>query len=235
MIKVYRSCMYHKVEMKSINKSRHYIVGCVCLFSVAVVMVHRQFMENLIKSSYEMNSNQLFNKLYAKASSSIQLCSSANRWRYIQDQCKRIANVTAVFPNTTRQPMLIADDERKVAFCIVPKIASSTLINAMALTTKKGFSGAKGSKRNWTSLITNYGLRPVPTLNIGNVSGYAKFLVLRYPFDRLLSAYYNKIADNSGNQTKWNIKRRNMKKNFRTDPITFPEFGKAVIRHSTCT
>ena len=223
--------MYAQIQskMESTKISRRYIVGCVCLFSTAVVMVHRYLITgDLIKSSYDVNSNQLLNKLDAKANDSVPFCSSLNRWSYIQDQCKRIANVTAVFPSTKRKPMLIADDERQVAFCIVPKIASSTLINAMALTTKKGLSGVKGSKRNWKTLEANYGLRAVPTLNIGNVSAYVKFLVLRHPFDRLLSAYYNKIAD-MGNKKKWNLKRRNMKKDFKTDPISFPEFAEAVL------
>ena len=87
---------------------------------------------------------------------------------------------------------MIVDHDRKLAYCYIPKTGVTTWKMIMANNTLNGrrIPTGKDPKAWIHSRVEQFGLskeRYSPSLE-----NYTKFMVVRHPFDRLLSAYYDK-------------------------------------------
>ena len=95
---------------------------------------------------------------------------------------------------------MVVDHGRRVAFCYIPKISSSTWKAVMANNTgvNSDVTFDKLTSKGYIhSRVGMFGLsNEVYTSQLEN---YTKFMILRHPFDRLLSAYHDKAFPNIKN------------------------------------
>ena len=91
---------------------------------------------------------------------------------------------------------LLVDDVKRVAYCFIPNVASSTLKTLMA------FSASNGNitkvmvfnkRMHHAKVLKQIGLRSVRVDKPVGLHEYHKIIVLRNPFTRMLSAYVDKI------------------------------------------
>ena len=122
----------------------------------------------------------------------------------------------------------LVNDAKKLIYCPILKIASSTLIRLMAIMTEKG-------RRHPETMVTDmhvpkhlssFGLRVISNISeLDTIVGYRKFIVLRHPYDRLVSAYNDRVLRN---QYHADIVHRALNS---TEYITFSSFIDAILLH----
>lgn len=124
----------------------------------------------------------------------IRMCSMSQRKKHIQKMCKELNITTTKFQGT-----FVVDDIHKVAFCKVPKTASTTWTGLL----KMSQPNAEQLKDKYRSnhlewQLLKYGIRFVN--NVSEIADYTKFVSVRNPHTRLVSAYWNKFgSDNDKN------------------------------------
>ena len=85
----------------------------------------------------------------------------------------------------------MVDDEHKVAYCYIPKISSSTWKMIMMMSTR---SGRRLPRPLGAHAVSEMKRRHVRTTTDRNsIRNYTKFMIVRHPLDRFLSAYYDKM------------------------------------------
>ena len=118
--------------------------------------------------------------------SSVPVCTSQERLNYIRRQYRRY-NVTSAHSK------LLVNDAKRVAYCYIEKCGSITM---------KAFMTALNNRSEHKTLKTDIhiprnlkqlGLRFVKTTDVKTIADYKKFVVIRHPMDRLLSAYHDKL------------------------------------------
>ena len=121
---------------------------------------------------------------------SLPLCSSAERLKHVRaHQCSRRTKYSH-----DKIHQLIVNDQRKVAYCNVAKLASSTLKSLMAFSTlPRGTEAYRIENVHKPEVLKGFGLRFVNVTQYEEILDYHKIVVLRNPFTRLVSAYNNKI------------------------------------------
>ena len=117
---------------------------------------------------------------------SIPICSSKQRLEYIR---KQITKHNVTYPHAT----LLVNEKKRLAYCFIAKCSSSTIKRFMAyLNGNVDFTDLKRSIHNARTL-RHFGLRLVNTKNWENAAEYRKFVVIRNPFSRLVSAFHDKV------------------------------------------
>jgi hypothetical protein len=93
---------------------------------------------------------------------------------------------------------LLVDDQHNVLYCVVPKVACSSFKTFIANST--GNTTKNWLKVHSVNFLKSIGLRylnqpifGVAKHRLDNVKSYYKFLAVRHPFDRLVSAYRDKF------------------------------------------
>ncbi|XP_045125793.1 carbohydrate sulfotransferase 11-like isoform X3 [Portunus trituberculatus] len=137
---------------------------------------------------------------------------------------------TMRFPNTlanTAIRHMVYDDKRKVIYCFIPKVASTSWKRVFLLLTQE-------PKRNVSKMSRQavHGSLPFLSSDMNKeekLRTYKKFMVVRHPFERILSAYRDKLEDWEladgafPRKVKKRIERDNPNKK-PDDNITFTEF-----------
>ena len=108
--------------------------------------------------------------------------------------------------HTGTMEKLLVQDRNKVMFCPLCKVASSTMkqllidTSGVDLGNTSGHRTGKGyyMKAKGVTSITDYNLTGITQ----RLNHYHSFMAVRHPFDRLLSAYYEKFADPDVNFAK---------------------------------
>ena len=132
-------------------------------------------------------------------------CSMGRRLTLVHERCLRQGRgpyldsqgvLDHIHKGTMQQ--LLVQDRNKVMFCPLCKVASSTmkqlLINTSGVNLRN-ISGHKTGKRYYMKVkgvtsITDYNLTGITQ----RLKHYHSFMTVRHPFDRLLSAYYEKFS-----------------------------------------
>ena len=128
---------------------------------------------------------------------------------------------------------LIVDHAHKVAYCAVPKAGCSSWKTILANISSRGKVKPNMTLRELRGLhrnIDKYGLTKMQYNN--KLSNYIKFMVVRHPMDRLLSAYRDKMR---GRDVTYNHLANSVVKQFRQNKTnmekfpTFLEFVRMVL------
>ena len=91
---------------------------------------------------------------------------------------------------------LFFDSKRKIGYCEIPKMASSTWKSVLAKYTKSGQNYTV--KELGTKMFIHKFIDGIPDIHVSNYDynkhkNYRFFMAVRNPFDRLVSTYYNKV------------------------------------------
>ncbi|CAK8677596.1 unnamed protein product [Clavelina lepadiformis] len=122
----------------------------------------------------------------------------------IQERCKnRSQKVGSILSNTFKY-----NDDLKVVMCEVPKVASTTW--QILLLRLGGFQAniTKELRKKWAySKIPNKHFKQLPsqTEALFRMTNYTTFFLTRHPFERLVSAYFDKLSNRSAYQYYKNV------------------------------
>ena len=124
-----------------------------------------------------------------KVTRSAEICSQDESKQYIRHACSQ----TQSHKTKRVKTRLVIDDRRRIAYCEIPKAASTTWRRLMLLAA----SGENNSSRHSDYAV--HGIRLLPQRGLrkavydDSMQNYTKFVILRNPIDRFVSAYYNKV------------------------------------------
>ena len=124
----------------------------------------------------------------SNANVNIRTCTPLERKNHVKSMCDILVR------SNKRKVDFLVSDEHKLAFCNIPKISSSAWKSIMMVSTKIGRRLPKPSGAHSPAQLFKRGLRE--TSNLTSIEDHIKFMIVRHPLDRLLSAYYDKMYRN---------------------------------------
>ncbi len=134
-------------------------------------------------------------------------CSAKARAEQLWQICENHKWTQKAPTKTAYLEKIVIDERHKVLFCPITKVASSTFDSLMAASAsgkplKKILSKARGREKHMNFVhkgpyLSKYSVRGLSTFSKSKqqaiLRDYFKFLVVRHPFDRLVSAYIDKV------------------------------------------
>ena len=130
-----------------------------------------------------------YNTLNSETCNVIRVCNQDERKLHMETMCKEMKSTSHKIKTT-----FLVDNEHKIAYCFIPKVASSTWKMIMMVSTKEGKSMKRPFGAHRIRELTSRGLR-LMSVN-SKIANYTKFMITRNPIDRLVSAYFDKLARN---------------------------------------
>ena len=124
-------------------------------------------------------------------------CSTATRRQHIRNTCRERNWSRSLDKSNPRDYWrLLVDDAHRVLYCVIPKVACSSfktfIVNSTVNTSETRMN--VHSKKFLNSVGLNY-LSQLPLDEIHKrIANYHKVVVVRHPFDRLISAYKDKFV-----------------------------------------
>ncbi len=127
------------------------------------------------------------------------VCTNRARLQTLHEGCRRYPNLTSSFPSSDK-PLywrLLADDKHHVLYCVIPKAGCTSFKTMMVNQTQRLLPNTTirvHDSRKLHSVGLAY-LSAYRTRGIRRrLKTYTKVIVVRHPFDRLLSAYKDKFV-----------------------------------------
>ncbi|KAH8249159.1 hypothetical protein KR032_006472 [Drosophila birchii] len=137
---------------------------------------------------------------------SLELTQTINiqRQEYMQRQCELLGENTQTLEDLTDLQMdhMIVDREHKLLYCYVPKVACTNWKRVLMMLTGKWRNGTDpllipGSLAHSVGMFSKmYDLSEAEQRQVLSEE-YTRFILVRHPFERLLSAYRNKLEGDS--------------------------------------
>lgn len=157
------------------------------------------------------------------------------RKTHINKLCNQLGyNVSINNISTVLLDHLIVDDDHKLIYCYVPKVACTNwkrILLALRNGSKKNLLTITGNETHSYEFLTLQMYSKEEILK--RLNGYLKFIFVRHPYERLLSAYRNKF-EKIYSTYFWNRFGRKIIKRYRQNPektsldkghdVTFQEF-----------
>ena len=120
-------------------------------------------------------------------------CTQEERKQYVKAMCKKYKQKAFDPKEVEGANNLLVRDEHKIAWCRVAKAATSTINRLMMGAQKIPFINYDLGHPEVASVLKKYGLRMIFNQSISSFAGYKKVLVVRNPYERIVSAYRQKI------------------------------------------
>ena len=139
----------------------------------------------LINSYLEKNEPQVQLTTFNSNITATRICTQTERKRHIRTMCSK------PWMKTSHKVTFLVDDEHRIAYCFIPKIASSTWNTILMTSTRKGRRLRIPKGAHHPVEIRKRGLRMSGLTD--RIRKYTKFMIMRNPIDRFQSAYYDKI------------------------------------------
>ncbi len=138
----------------------------------------------------------------------LQLCDATSRDAYVKALCDKAPDNPL---NLWRTKSLFVDERRKVIYCFLPKVACTSfkalMIGSVSNKTIQSIIGSRNKiesvhiptylKRRGVRKLLMYSKEEIQY----RLQNYFKFMAVRHPFDRLLSAWRDKFAYLQTNKT----------------------------------
>lgn len=138
---------------------------------------------------------------WGNRSSPQELLTWDEKQSYRRDEIKKFCDVNQVHSgstvNLTRYRYTLVDDRNKVLYCFVPKVACTSWKTVLISLLNPFLKLESVPKIHNMTFLSSVGLPSLSTMNIPNFSQwlqrYQKFMFVRDPLDRLVSAYRDKF------------------------------------------
>ncbi|KAK2157740.1 hypothetical protein LSH36_185g00028 [Paralvinella palmiformis] len=167
-------------------------------------------------------------------------CSSAPRLRELDKKCKTYGWSSGFDKdNAENYQLILVDEKHKVLYCAIPKVASGSF-KTFILTAATGINDThfhvhdrNRLRRVGVKYLTDYDPKDRET----KISTYFKFIVVRHPFDRLVSAYKNKFLTPTPILKRYQkFIKMTFKENSTTDEagrikLTFDQFLYLIVKY----
>ncbi|XP_054280577.1 carbohydrate sulfotransferase 11-like [Macrosteles quadrilineatus] len=218
------------------NKSRILRIGllCILVFCFLTVYIYKKV----------LNERKLDKKIYSDKWSHDQTIYT-NRQEYVNRLCKKFLNnssevekIDLILNNRELLEHILVDSKHKVLYCYVPKVACTNwkrvfmvMIGMTKTSDILAIPPSTVHQQHYIPSLINFTSAQVQ----GMLRTYTKFIFVRHPFERLVSAYRNKF-EQQYNSSKYFHNRfgRKIVKIFRNNPsplsllngddVTFAEF-----------
>ncbi len=126
------------------------------------------------------------------------VCSNTARKQALREGCKEYSRMTSA--NHGQSPSLyselLSDDKHQVIYCVIPKAGCTSFKTMMANQTGRTI-GRIGNHIHNGAWLKSIGLRSLRDMSPPNrahrLKNYTKVILVRHPFDRLMSAYKDKF------------------------------------------
>ncbi|XP_030561257.1 carbohydrate sulfotransferase 11 [Drosophila novamexicana] len=156
------------------------------------------FMRLLAAAAFEDGNNN--NVKITKHSLELTQTINIQRQEFMQRQCELLEANRQTVDDLTELQMdhMIVDKEHKLLYCYVPKVACTNWKRVLMLLTGKWQNGTDplqipGSLAHSVGMFTKfYDLNEEDRAQVLSEE-YTRFILVRHPFERLLSAYRNKL------------------------------------------
>ena len=226
---------------ESTNRKRIFI-ACISLVCGTLLIWHMQSTDRIFtRTPFATNRNFLYARDYddtaavaQPSNASVRVCTSRERFTYIRRQCtnKHVMNAGRDGPYRADRHKLLVNDDRGLSYCYIPKVASSTLKAIMIASVQKGNGNvtSHGSigRVHEPDKLREHGLRVAPLFKGHALTNYTNVVVLRHPFERMISAFHEKILGSKG--PAYESRRNAITNAYRkrgkshSKPVTFGEF-----------
>ncbi|XP_065356757.1 carbohydrate sulfotransferase 11 [Calliphora vicina] len=167
------------------------LISLVVLFFLCVLQI------DLIRGAFEDGNNN--NVKITKHSLELTQTLNMQRQEYLQKQCNTLGYSMLDINDLTDEQMdhMIVDQEHKLLYCYVPKVACTNWKRVLMILNGTWRNGTDplqipGSLAHSTGMFDKFSsLNETEKHEV--ISDYTRFVFVRHPFERLLSAYRNKL------------------------------------------
>ena len=167
---------------------------CITLVTYDVITDTKQAFSNVKDKRYAGNAARKTTPQIAT-----RTCTQQERQKHVTDMCRKFnqqynapIGTDDVNGETDGANRLIVGDYNKIAWCRVPKAASRTMTRVLSEARQISSTQSNNTvqKPYW---LKQANLNLVINKSIRSFHGYKKLLVVRHPYDRIVSAFYDKI------------------------------------------
>ena len=127
-------------------------------------------------------------------SPSVPVCTSQQRLNYIRQQYRKY-NMTSHAATAAAASSLVVNDKKRMAYCFIPKCGSNTMKRFMAILTGNAKLRELLGNIHSPKRLAHFGLCIVSSDDVHTISDYRKFVVIRHPLDRFLSAFHHVVLN----------------------------------------
>lgn len=148
----------------------------------------------------------LSNKTITSDAHKSRICTQEERKNHLRQQCEKLPQL--IKNRKPKLERLLVDHEHKLIYCVIPKVACTTWKGLLANKTSTGYND-HGLMKHWRypKLVFSAGYLHRAGLDYirNNYTSlwkstyvhYKKFIIVRDPLQRVLSAYYDKLRDST--------------------------------------
>ena len=159
-----------------------------------------------------------------KTAPKIGVCTQEERQKHIDRVCQKYQS----FLKSEKPNEYILNPDRKVAYCIIPKNGCTTWSRLLAISTNKGRNMTRHFSPHKAENLQLRGLEShVRIKGVNKYKNSTKFVILRHPLTRFLSAFNEKMHRNyrqplHSSDHHWMEQRQRIAKYFRKKNVRFP-------------
>ena len=182
--------------------------------------------DSSVKTSVNKNTADVANRKADDVMTSVPICTSRERLDYIRRQLDRHYN------RPIRRLKLLVNDKKRIAFAEIPKCASTTLDRFMVLMGGSYTARDLQGQELWNvGTQKRYGLRTFDEHSQHTIAAdYRKFIVIRHPLDRFVSAFNDKILTPRTRDKEYKQNLLKFLNGTFGNATEFQRFTKAVLR-----